>query len=29
MTGSGAKGSFALHPRDKKGTAYDFTYDLL
>jgi hypothetical protein len=26
---AGAKGSLALHPRDKKDTAYDFTYDPL
>ena len=25
----GAKGSLALHLRDRKGIAYDFTYDLL
>ena len=26
---AGARGSLKLHPRDAKGTAYDFTYDLL
>ncbi len=26
---AGAKGSMALHPRDAKGSSYDFTYDLL
>lgn len=26
---AGAKGSMKLHARDAKGTAYDFTYDLL
>jgi len=26
---NGAKGSMKLHPRDAKGTAYDFTYELL
>ena len=26
---AGAKGSMKLHPRDTKGTAYDFSYDLL
>ena len=25
----GAKGVMKLHPRDAKGSAYDFTYDLL
>jgi hypothetical protein len=25
----GAKGSMKLHPRDAKGSSYDFTYDLL
>ena len=26
---AGAKGTMKLHPRDSKGTAYDFSYDLL
>lgn len=26
---AGAKGSMKLHPRDAKGSAYDFGYDLL
>ena len=26
---AGAKGSMTLHPRDAKGSSYDFTYDLL
>ena len=26
---AGAKGALKLHPRDSKGSAYDFTYDLL
>ena len=26
---AGAKGAMKLHPRDAKGSAYDFTYDLL
>ena len=26
---AGAKGSMKLHPRDAKGSSYDFTYDLL
>ena len=26
---AGAKGAMKLHARDAKGTAYDFTYDLL
>ena len=26
---AGAKGSLGLHPRDAKGTEYDFRYDLL
>jgi allene oxide cyclase len=26
---AGAKGSMKLHPRDAKGTAYDFSYELL
>ena len=26
---AGAKGSMKLHPRDSKGSSYDFTYDLL
>jgi len=26
---AGARGSLKLHARDAKGTAYDFTYDLL
>lgn len=26
---AGAKGSMKLHPRDAKGSAYDFSYDLL
>jgi allene oxide cyclase len=25
----GARGAMKLHARDAKGTAYDFTYDLL
>jgi allene oxide cyclase len=25
----GAKGAMKLHPRDAKGTSYDFTYELL
>jgi hypothetical protein len=25
----GAKGQMKLHPRDAKGSSYDFTYDLL
>ena len=26
---AGAKGSMKLHPRDAKGSSYDFSYDLL
>lgn len=26
---AGAKGTLKLHPRDAKGSSYDFTYDLL
>lgn len=26
---SGAKGAMKLHPRDAKGSAYDFTYEML
>ncbi len=26
---AGAKGSMTLHPRDAKGSSYDFSYDLL
>jgi allene oxide cyclase len=26
---AGAKGAMKLHPRDAKGSAYDFTYDFL